>query len=158
MIKTLPLAVVAAALLAVGQASAAADDVSLTTAVFKEVETKAADGHVETTLKPAGRVVPGDQVVYVLTYHNGQAKPSEGVVVTNPLPQGLVYAGPADARPPLVSVDGKTFDQIARLTANRADGARAPAALADISAVRWTLPQAVPSGGEVRLAFRARLK
>lgn len=155
MTKTLLLAA-ATALLFSGQALAR--DVSLTTSVFKEAETKTADGHVATALKPAGRVVPGDQVVYVLTYHNGGAKAAEGVVVTNPMPEGVAYAGPIDGQAPLVSVDGKTFGPLSSLTVSRPDGARSPAAMADVSAVRWSLAQPVPAGGEVRLSYRARLK
>lgn len=153
MTKTLLLALAAAGLLA--HAPAQAGEATLTSAVFKEVETRAADGRVSTALKPAARVTPGDQVVYVLTYHNGGDRPAEGVVVTNPIAQDLAYAGPADSQAPMVSVDGKVFGPLAALT--KANGA-APASAADITTLRWTLPQPVPAGGQVQLSFRARLK
>jgi uncharacterized repeat protein (TIGR01451 family) len=155
MTKALLLAIVAAGLFA--HAPAHAGEASLTSAVFKEVEARAPDGRITTALKAAGRVTPGDQVVYVLTYRNGGERPTEGVIITNPLAQNLTYAGPADTQPPLVSIDGQAFGPLASLT--KAGGGRvAPAAAADVTALRWTLSQPVPAGGEVRLSFRARLK
>jgi uncharacterized repeat protein (TIGR01451 family) len=150
MTQTFLLAAVAG-LLACGHVRAG--EATLTSAVFKEAETRAPDGRVTVSLKPAARVTPGDQVVYVLTYRNGDTRPAEGVVVTNPLDKGLVYAGPADAKPPMVSVDGQTFGPLASLTK-----AGAPAAAADVTTLRWRLDQPVPAGGEARLSFRARLK
>jgi uncharacterized repeat protein (TIGR01451 family) len=151
MTKTLLFAAAAAALMAAGAASAG--EATLSAAVFKEVETRAADGRVSTVLKPAARITPGDQVVYVLTYRNGGERPAEGVVVINPIARDLVYAGPADVRPPMVSVDGETFGP---LTALIKDGAAAKPA--DVTTLRWRLDQPVPAGGEVQLSFRARLK
>lgn len=155
MTKTLLLALAAAGLLA--HAPAQAGEASLTSAVFKEVESRGPDGRATVALKPAARVTPGDQVVYVLTYHNGGDKPAEGVVVTNPLAANLVYAGPADALPPQASIDGQTFGPLATLTKTSA-GATTKAVAADVTALRWTLAQPVPAGGEVKLSFRARLK
>lgn len=155
MTKTLLLALAAAGLLA--HAPARAAEATLTSAVFKEVETRGPDGRATMALKPAARVTPGEQVVYVLTYRNGGEKPAEGVVVTNPLAENLVYAGPADAQPPQVSVDGQTFGSLASLTKTTA-GVAAKAVAADVTTLRWTLAQPVPAGAEVRLSFRARLK
>jgi uncharacterized repeat protein (TIGR01451 family) len=155
MTKTLLLALTAAGLLA--HAPAKAGEASLTSAVFKEVEARGSDGRSTLALKPVARVTPGDQVVYVLTYRNGGEKPAEGVVVTNPLAETLVYAGPADAQPPLVSVDGQTFGPLTSLTKTTA-GVATKAVAADVTTLRWTLAQPVPAGAEVRLSFRARLK
>jgi uncharacterized repeat protein (TIGR01451 family) len=154
MIKTLLLATAVAGLLA---HAAHAGEATLSTAVFKEVETRAADGKVTTALKPAARVTPGDQVVYVLTYHNGGVSPTDGVVINNPLAKDLIYAGPADAKPPLVSIDGHSFGPLASLTKTGAAGA-VPATAADVTTLRWALAQPVPAGGEVQMSFRARLK
>jgi uncharacterized repeat protein (TIGR01451 family) len=163
MTKSLLLAAVAAGLFLSNLATAAANagapehDATLTSTVFKEVETPGPNGAVMSR-KPAARVTPGDQVVYVLTYRNGGTRSADGVVVTNPLAKDLVYAGPADARPPLVSLDGQTFGPLAALSKAGAGGARVAAVAADVTAIRWTFDQPVPAGGEVQLSFRARLK
>jgi len=156
MTKSLLVAAAAAGLLACG--AARAGEATLTSAVFKEVETPRPGGGVAMALKPAAKITPGDQIVYVLTYRNGGAHPTDGVVVTNPLAKDLVYAGPADSRPPQVSVDGQTFGPLVGLTKATAGGAIRPATNADITTLRWRLDQPVPAGGEVQLSFRARLK
>ncbi len=163
MTKSLLLAAVAAGLFlsnlatAGAKANAAENDATLTSTVFKEVETPGPKGAVM-SLKPAARVTPGDQVVYVLTYRNGGARAADGVVVTNPLAQDLVYAGPADSHPPMVSIDGQTFGPLASLSKAGAGGARVAAVPADVTSIRWTFDQPVPAGGQVQLSFRARLK
>ena len=96
-------------------------------------------------------------LVYVLTYRNGAAKPATGVVVTNPIPADMEFAGPADGPAPLVSVDNKTFAPLDTLKARHGE-AEAPATYADVKAVRWTLADAVPAGGQARMSFRAKLK
>lgn len=147
--------------LALGAACAAlplAAQAGLKTEVFVEKSVVGADGVARTTRGPAARAVPGDQVVYVLTFHNDAAKPAEGVVITNPIPTGLAYGGSTDAAAPLVSVDGAAFAPLAQLSVRKPDGSSAPAALADVTQIRWTLPQAVPAGGQASFTFRATLK
>ncbi|KSB87752.1 hypothetical protein AS593_00555 [Caulobacter vibrioides] len=130
----------------------------LKTEVFVETSVVGADGVARTTRAPAARAVPGDQILYVLTFRNEAAKPAEGVTITNPVPQGLTFAGSGDEAAPLVSVDGRTFGPLDRLTVRKADGSSAPAAAGDVTQIRWTLPQAVPAGGEASFTFRATLK
>ena len=131
---------------------------ALKTEVFVEKTAVDPEGVAKTTRRPAGQVVPGDQVVYVITFVNEAAKPAEGVTITNPLPAGLTYAGPAEGVPPLVSADGATFAPLSLLTVRRAGGAVAPAQAADVSQLRWTLASPIPAAGQVRLTYRAILK
>ena len=131
---------------------------ALTTEVFVEKTSVGSDGVAKTIRRPAGQVVPGDQVVYVITFVNDAAKPAEGVTITNPLPAGLTYAGPAEGVAPLVSADGATFAPLGQLTLRRADGAVVPAQASDVSQLRWTLAAPVPAGGQARLTYRATLK
>jgi uncharacterized repeat protein (TIGR01451 family) len=131
---------------------------ALKTEVFVEKSTVGPDGAAHTKRLPAGQVVPGDQVVYVITFVNDAAKPAEGVTITNPVPAGLTFAGPAEGPAPLVSADGAIFAPLAQLTVRRPDGAIAPAQAADVTQLRWTLPAPVQAGGQARLSYRATLK
>jgi uncharacterized repeat protein (TIGR01451 family) len=131
---------------------------ALKTEVFVEKTTVGADGVSQTRRLPAGRVIPGDQVVYVITFVNDAAKPADRVVITNPVPAGLAYAGPAEGAAPLVSADGATFAPLPQLTLRQAGGVVAAAKPSDVTQLRWTLPAAVPAGGEARLSYRATLK
>jgi len=139
--------------------AAPAEPVKITANVLVETRENATDGTVRTRLVPAGRVVPGNHVVYRLSITNGGSKPANGVVIANPVPAGMQYVGPATGSPaPEVSVDGKSFGPLATLRIATADGRVRPAAAADVRVVRWRLAQPVAAGGAQQVAFRALLK
>ena len=80
------------------------------------------------------------------------------MVITNPMPTGMEYTGPRDGAPPEVSVDGgRTFGTLAGQTVTKSGGP-APAAMGDVTTLRWKLAQVVPAGGDARVSFGARLK
>jgi len=139
--------------------AAPAGPVNITTTVLAETRAGAANGTTQIKLAPATRVVPGDHVIYQIKVTNSGAKPAGGVVIANPVPAGMQYAGPAANSPaPEVSVDGKSFSQLASLRITTADGRARPATAADVRVVRWRLAQPVPAGGAQQVAFRALLK
>lgn len=137
---------------------ALAQGVQLDARVLAEVRSAAADGTTRVSLAPAARVTPGDRVVYQIGYRNGGRDVARDVVITNPVPAQLRYAGPADNSPaPELSVDGVRFGPLAQLVARRPDGKLHPATLADVRVVRWRL-NPVAAGGSGQVAFRAILK
>nr|AGU10809.1 hypothetical protein [uncultured organism] len=140
-------------------APALADPVKIMATVLAEARQAAADGTTQIKLVPAGRVVPGDRVVYRLSLTNGGSKPAAGVVITNPIPAGMQYAGPFAPSPaPELSVDGKNFGPLETLRISSDDGKVRLATAADVRAVRWRLAQPVAPGGAEQRAFRALLK
>ncbi|WHU03543.1 hypothetical protein [Sphingomonas sp. NIBR02145] len=146
-------------LLTTAAVAAPTGPVNITTTVLAETRADAANGITQVKLVPARRVVPGDHVVYQIKVTNSGAKPASGVVIANPVPAGMQYAGPAANSPaPEVSVDGKSFGQLASLRIATADGRARPATAADVRVVRWRLAQPVPAGGAQQVAFRALLK
>jgi uncharacterized repeat protein (TIGR01451 family) len=149
---------VLAALLAAGPAWPA-DTLQLTTGAFQEIAN--ADGTGK-TLVPAAKVVPGGEVVYVITYRNVGAVPASKVVIDNPVPRELAYrdgsAGGAGARV-LMSVDGgHSYGALAKLRVKGADSKLRPARGADVTHLRWTLPGAVKPGASGTVTYRATLK
>ena len=56
-------------------------------------------GVEKTRLVDAAKVVPGDEVIYTVTFVNISDEPAENVVITNPLPQEMNY------------VEGSAFDR-----------------------------------------------
>jgi len=140
----------------------AAGALQLSNEVFQEIEIKAPDGKIERKTVPAARVVPGTEVVYVITYRNDGDKPAEKVTVTNPVPKELEYvtaASIAGESAPDVSVDGgKNYGALSRLTVTSADGKSRPATSADVTHVRWALKSIVKPGDEGKVSFRAKLK
>lgn len=160
MYHRIPAAIPAAAMLALTLVSAAqaAGPLQVVSKVLSEQRVRAADGSTSVNLVPARKVVPGDRVVFVLTYRNTAAQPIGGVVFNNPVPRGIAYRGPTATSPaPDVSVDGKTFGSLATLRVQTPVGARA-ASPDDVTAVRWRLAAPLAAGAQGQFAFQAVLK
>lgn len=143
-------------------ASHALADLQLKADAFREVEVVSKSGKKEKQLKAITSAVPGQEVVYVIAYRNTGSKPAESVVVSNPVPEGLVYqAGSAqgDGTRAEVSVDGgKQFGALELLKINGPDGKPRPARAEDVTHVRWTVLLPVKPAGEGKVSYRAVLK
>lgn len=154
----LPILLAAAALAAPAHAAAPGPLVVESRVLIQQKHT-AADGSVEVMLSPAAKVVPGDKVVYALSYRNVGTQPIADIVLSNPLPSAIAYRAPAAGSPaPELSVDGKTFAALADLTVAAADGSRRAATANDVTHVRWKLAAPLPAGGKGQFAFQAILK
>ena len=143
-----------------GQARVA-DALQLTNEVFQEIDIKGPDGKLERKTVPAAKVVPGTEVIYVITYKNDGDKPADDVVVTNPIPKDLEYVSAASmgGESTQVSVDGgKRYDALSRLTVTDAEGKPRAATPADVTHVRWSIKSPVKPGEEGKVSFRAKLE
>lgn len=149
------------AVLALGATSAQADEaVTLHTEALTEVTVVNEKGKTETRLVEAGRVAPGDDVVYAIHWENSGKKPAESVVITNPIPTHMICKTIEEATSArtTVSVDGgKTFGPLAQLTVAGPNGTARPATLADCTHVRWNFDQPLSPGHKGTLHFRASL-
>lgn len=156
------LAALACLLLAVAPAAAAQDTLELRNSVFQEVDVKAADGTMHKERVPAAKVVPGTEVIYVITYHNAGKEPATDVVITNPIPTELAYRPepqPGPSAAPEVSVDaGKSWGALAKLVVTGADGKPRPAQPGDVTHVRWKLGAPVKAGAKGSVSYRAVLE
>ena len=74
----------------------AAGPLTLTSDVRMEKRVAAADGTTRTTLVKPDRVVPGDRVVFVLSYRNTGSQPLSNVVLANPVPKHMAYRAAAE--------------------------------------------------------------
>ena len=105
----------------------------------KVERTQTVDGTERTVLQEPTEVVPGDRLVFTTSYRNNTGETVENFVISNPLPAAvrLAQAGNFD-----VSVDGgRTFGDLASLQVRDADGATRTAQLADVTNLRWVIPQ-----------------
>ena len=152
------LALLAALTMSGAALAQAAGPVKISNAVFQQVEVKAADGSVSTKLVPAAKVVPGNEVVYEITYANTGADSATGVVVDNPVPKQLVFVGVGDVPATSVTVDdGASYGDLSTLTVTGEDGNPRAAQTSDVTNLRWEL-SALQPGQEGKLSFRARVK
>lgn len=130
------------------------------TVVQKEEVTIDDEGNRSTRLVDATKVVPGDEVVYTVSFSNVSDEPAENVVITNPLPAELSYVdgsafGPgADVQ---FSVDGGvTFGSPRDLEVNE-DGVVRGATADDFTHIRWVMGEQIAPGAQGIAQFRARL-
>ena len=139
-------------------AALAQNQVALNSQVFVERTTQAAGGAPQVSLEAPGIVTPGDPLVFVLSYRNTGAVPAADFVVTDPIPESVVFSN-AESAGAVYSVDGgRTWGALAALTVRNANGTSRAAAATDVTHVRWRLAQAIPPGGRGELRFRGRVK
>lgn len=132
-----------------------------TSAEVEIVETDAS-GEPVTRLEPASKVVPGDIVIYTLTFSNGGENPAENVVITNPVPRHMAYVGGTAFGPGAdisFSVDGgQNWGAPDELDVPLAEGGERPAVPDDYTDIRWVLRNELQPGAQGFARFRARLE
>ena len=128
------------------------------TSVQKQVVIETEDGGTETQLLPADNVVPGDTVVYTITFENVGDEPADNVVITNPIADVLEYvpgsASNGSMRIEFSADGGQTFGLASELTIV-ADGVERPATTADYTHVRWVMQTELEAGGRGIATFAA---
>ena len=160
--KTLKLAG-AAALLActfVSQALAQSEAcVAVKTTAEIEKEVVNDQGQKSKVLAPAGKVIPGTEVVWTVTANNTCKVPSDNVVISNPVPEHMTLV-PNSAFGPgsdvTYSVDGKIFAAADKLTVQE-NGATRPARADEVKQIRWELKNSLQPGASAFGRFRAVL-
>lgn len=118
-------------------------------------------GVVKEQLREFDKLLPGEEVTYVVHCANRGTEAASGVIVTLPIPPEMtLVAGSPDESVGRVdySVDGgTTFGDLADLSVVR-DGTSRAATFADINLVRWRLARPIPPDSEVQARCRALLK
>ena len=120
------------------------------------------NGETETRLVAATTVVPGDEVIYTITFSNHGDAEAETVTITDPVPaqmryvEGSAFSGGADI---LFSVDdGKSFAESHELTVLDANGNSRSARAEDYTHIRWNMRHPLPPGKQGHARFKAQLR
>jgi uncharacterized repeat protein (TIGR01451 family) len=152
--------VLAVSLLATAAYAQDGGSLQITTVVQKEQLTVSESGESKTELVAADTVLPGDSVVYTITFVNVSDETAENVKITNPIPQHLTYeAGSAVGAGTVIefSVDGgSVFAAAADLTVAEGDALR-PARVEDYTHIRWVMQHDFAAGEQGTAQFRAQL-
>lgn len=143
---------------------AQAQTVELVTKAEREVEVVEKGVKVK-KVTPAQKMVPGDEVLYTVTYTNKTAKPAEKIAVTNPVPRHTRYkdgSAAGEGADITYSVDGgKSFATPDKLTVAIKDKSGKdivrPASAAEYTHIRWLLKQNVAPGQSGSVRFRAAI-
>ncbi|MFK7887071.1 MAG: hypothetical protein AB8G16_09440 [Gammaproteobacteria bacterium] len=142
-------------------ASALAAPIAVQTVAEKEIRALDADGKIKTSLVPADAVVPGDQVVYTVTFTNNGDEPAASIVVTDPVPEQMRYVDGSAFGPGTditFSIDGgNSFATVDTLTVTDANGASRPARASDITHIRWGFRHVLAPGERGYARFKAVL-
>ena len=112
-------------------------------------------------LAPAGKVLPGDEVIWTITATNVCKTPTDNVAIANPVPEHMSYvAGSAMGTGTDVaySVDGKDFKDATNLTVRSDDGATRAARADEYRAIRWTYKNSFAPGATAYVRYRAIVK
>ncbi len=147
-------------MLLAGATSAA--DLKLVTVAEKENVTLNANGEKRIDMVPVTTVVPGDEVIYTITFTNEGVEAAERVVITDPVPAEMRYVdgsafGPgADIE---FSIDsGETWGSPDALFVTADDGSRRRAGAGDYTHIRWSMRAPLAAGGRGYARFRAQLR
>lgn len=143
--------------LAASQAAWAQPGVRLDTQMFVERVTTDVNGRSRRILASADRVAPGDQLIVIVHWRNDGSAPLRDQAVVRPLPRGA-QIDPTDPTMQ-VSVDGGAhWGRMEQLWLPTPLGGTRRAVAADVTHVRWSLPEAVPPGHAGRLSYRATMR
>lgn len=135
-----------------------ASDVALESTVLVERSVQQPDGTISMTLEEPARVVPGDNLLFVLDYHNEGNAPAANFRVVNPLPDAVAFRDTNNAGAEFSIDGGEHWGALAALTVTEADGTSRPATGDDVTHVRWILDQAIPAGGTGQITFRGTVR
>lgn len=107
-------------------------------------------------------VLPGEEVVYTITFENISDETTTGVVISNPIPEHMVFVSGL-SKPQGVevvySVDGKHFDRPEKLRVAIDGDKTRPAVAADYTHIRWLMgDHAILPAEKNHVSYKARLK
>jgi uncharacterized repeat protein (TIGR01451 family) len=123
----------------------------------QEVVNAAGQKTLQRTL--VNKVVPGTVVIITVTANNVCKKPSDNVVINNPVPEHMSYVASSAAGQNsdiTFSVDGAKFAPSEQLTVSEAGVAR-KARSDEYRSIRWTFRGALAPGASAVASFRATL-
>ncbi len=129
--------------------------------VEKEVLTTDEDGNARVALVEPELVLPSEEVLYTIRYRNTSDEQTDNVVITNPIPEHMVYtteSAAGDGTRVLFSADGNEFASPRQLIVRLPDGGQRPARASDYTHIRWVLQTPLDPGDAGEVSYRARLE
>lgn len=129
-----------------------------------EVEKQIIDKEGKKAVKrePAVKVRPGTEVIFTTTYQNTGNEAAQKVVITNPIPDHLIYMENSAiglmARITFSVDKGKSFHAPSQLFIFDASGRKFPANPQYYTHIRWEIQKVLPPGGVGTVSFRAVLR
>ena len=162
---------------AYGQTSAASAKPAVTLsskAMIERIETDASGAEIITLKNPSDEkeiIVPGDRIVFTLSYENKGSEPATSFRAVNPMPAAIQFVSVAEEWAE-VSVDGgKTWGKLEQLQVasapaetaeEEASASDTPAMRSadakDVTHVRWVFDEPIPVGAAGSVSYRGTVK
>jgi len=108
-------------------------------------------------------VIPGNEVIWIITAANSCAKPAEKVVIENAVPEHMTYVADSalasgSGNAITYSLNGRDYLAPSALIVREADGKSRPARPEEIKSIRWVLGTAIAPNATATARYRARVK
>lgn len=155
--------VVAITLLALPLAAWAQPKVSISIKSEKEVVVTEQGKKIKKKIA-AKDIIPGEEIIYTLSYSNTGNEAATSVAISDPIPAGTAFipGSASDAGDLTFSIDkGKSFKKPTLLTYELKSGEgkkeRRVASPEEYTDIRWIIPS-IPAGGKGSVSFRVKVK
>lgn len=109
------------------------------------------------TLSEPDVVVPGDDLVFTISYKNQNDQPATDFVITNPLPDAVAFAGDASNMAQFSVDNGVSWGALQDLQITDENGTTRPAQNGDVTHLRWVIDSIAP-GASGNVTFRGAVK
>lgn len=155
LLMTTPLLLVASAVLAQTQ------PITVNTVAEKEERYTDPQGIERSRLVPVATVIPGDQVVYTITFANRGTQTAEGIKIVDPIPDEMRYVADSANGPGTIisfSADGgQTFGAVGTVMVSD-DGSRRAATPNEFTHIQWVFNHPLEPGAQAHAQFKAVLQ
>lgn len=121
-----------------------------------------AEGEKEIVRVQAAKVLPGNEIIFTITYENISDQAIDNVVIVNPVPEHMFYKdGSASGKDTDItfSVDnGKAYNKPDKLKVMGEDGKERKAEASEYTDIRWVVKSSIKPGENGRVEFKAELE
>ena len=145
-----------------GNAFAEGEKIVLINKVFKQVVKKDKDGNVSYDYVVPDLALPGDVMLYTISFENMSTDPAEGIVINNPVPNNSKYrADSAEGKNTEIifsTDDGKSFAAPGSLVVKDKDGKEWKAKPETYTHIRWVYNKPLAPGEKSKVSFKTQIK
>lgn len=143
-------------------ASAVEAGLSSELAALKKIAKRDASGRQIVTFEPFTKALPGDEIVYRISYLYTGSGAASNVQISGLVPEHMILLEGTEIEAGAVarySVDGgSTFSALESLAVELEDGSFRPATLDDVDALRWTLDDSLAPDESGTIEYSVKLK
>ena len=137
-------------------------DIVLTNKVFKQVIKKDKDGNTTYDYIGAELAVPGDVMMYVISFENIGSDPAERIVINDPIPNNSKYridSAVGKNTTITFSIDGgKSFGNPDDLVVKDKNGKEWKAKPESYTHIRWVYNKPLMPGEKGKISFKTQIK